>query len=420
MSARRVPFKCIDDVLMLQQCFAFVQPGMLFLTQMGRRRTQTGEGSAQKSRLPFYRAELDVLRFVAFLGVFAFHAIPYPIEFLHRQGIPVSVANVGLSVAHAGMYGVDLFFVLSAYLITDLLLREKQTRGALNIGAFYLRRILRIWPLYYFFIALAALVPLFNPDNTFSLHHVLMFLGLLGNWCIFMFNAPHSVAISLWSISVEEQFYLLWPPIVAKLSRRQIIFAAATLICVANISRLLAVLLHETRRQVWMSTFTHLDSIAAGILIANVGQLTVSYLRPVGRLTLILVGACFLVGLSYLGFSAAPDTNNVTLLGTVFGYPVVPVACAAVLVGFMDLPFRSRTLEYLGKISYGLYIYHLPGLLLASKLLPGGDLGARHAIFQIAVGLGITIGISAVSYRVLERPFLALKRRYTYVDSHPV
>ena len=175
-----------------------------------------------KAAPSFYKPELDILRFFAFLGVFLVHSMEgYSIDFMVHHHIPLWAAKSGSSIVFAGMYGVDLFFVLSAYLITALLLREKDARGDLNVEAFYLRRILRIWPLYYLFIALAALIPFLNPHHYFSMRYVLPFVFLMGNWSFIIFGIQKTVAMPLWSISVEEQFYLFWPPLVARLSRRQ-------------------------------------------------------------------------------------------------------------------------------------------------------------------------------------------------------
>jgi peptidoglycan/LPS O-acetylase OafA/YrhL len=369
----------------------------------------------------FYRPELDVLRFSAFLGVFVVHSVEgYSIDFMVLHHIPLWAAQSLVSVAHAGMYGVDLFFVLSAYLITVLLLREKDVRGALNVRAFYLRRILRIWPLYYLFVGLAALIPFLNPEHYFSLRYVLPFLFLIGNWSFIVFGIQKTVAMPLWSVSVEEQFYLFWPPLVARLSRRQIIAAAVIMICVANVFRPFAASMGENRVQLWMNTFSHLDSIAAGILLAVLFRERALSLKYGRRIVLIASAVCCLVARAHFAFGTTQPDGRVPLLGTLIGDPVVPLACTAILVGFIDLPFRSRVLQYLGKISYGLYVYHLTGLLLIDKLLPGGGAGPIHACLRIVFALGLTIAISAASYKIVETPFLKLKRRFTYVDSRPV
>src|SRR5579859_4496379 len=94
----------------------------------------------------FYRPELDVLRFFAFLAVFVYHTLYVPLDHLVGRGVPTWFAQLQVSISRAGAYGVDLFFALSAYVITELLLREKAHRGTLDVKAFYIRRILRIWP----------------------------------------------------------------------------------------------------------------------------------------------------------------------------------------------------------------------------------------------------------------------------------
>ena len=106
--------------------------------------------ATKRSGSSFYRPELDVLRFLAFLGVFVFHGTLVADLSFFGSWEPWAAA-----VCKSGAFGVDLFFALSAYLITALLLREKESQGALDLKAFYLRRILRIWPLYFTFLTFA-------------------------------------------------------------------------------------------------------------------------------------------------------------------------------------------------------------------------------------------------------------------------
>src|SRR5512142_640167 len=107
----------------------------------------------------FYRPELDALRFFAFLAVFVTHTVPDHMDFYAAHHISHGAAVVLASVGGSGVFGVSLFFMLSSYLITSLLLKEQQGRGTVDLKAFYLRRILRIWPLYFFALGLAALWP---------------------------------------------------------------------------------------------------------------------------------------------------------------------------------------------------------------------------------------------------------------------
>src|SRR3954469_14437430 len=106
----------------------------------------------QSDQQRFYLPELDLLRFFAFLMVFSSHAVPGEESFYSQLHIPGPLAKSLVALAAGGAWGVDLFFTLSAYLITTLLLREKSSCGRINVGAFYLRRALRIWPLYFGFL----------------------------------------------------------------------------------------------------------------------------------------------------------------------------------------------------------------------------------------------------------------------------
>lgn len=367
-----------------------------------------------------YRPELDLLRFLAFLAVFVVHDVDYTIGFFVQHGISQWAAKIVVSIAHAGMYGVDVFFVLSSYLITELLLRERALTKTLNVGAFYVRRVLRIWPLYYFFMALAALTPFLNPHGYFSVRYVLPCLFLMGNWGFIWFGLPRSIVIPLWSVSVEEQFYLVWAPVVARLSRRQIVYAAVALIAVANFSRIVDLYLGLNRGQVWVSTFSHLDSIAAGILVAVLWRASNPFFNPLRRVVLFSAAVCCVVGVAYFDFGTTNSTGHLSAPGVLIGYPVVALASAAILLAFLGSSLRSRPLEYLGRISYGLYIYHLTAILVVNRLIRGGGRGPVHAFMVLALALGLTIAMGAASYSLIEKPFLRLKRRFTFVSSRPV
>lgn len=197
----------------------------------------------------YYRPELDVLRCFAFLMVFASHTVP-------------------VSTAAAGAFGVDLFFTLSSFLITTLLLRESSVCGALDVTAFYLRRVLRILPLYFgFLLAATTLARSLVPDENLPLKYVVAFALLCGNWACVLWGYPHSVASPLWSVSIEEQFYLCWPLIMRRWVHR-LTMVAVGLVVVSFVTRLCLVLHGAVHPQIWCNTLARLDPIACGALLA--------------------------------------------------------------------------------------------------------------------------------------------------------
>ena len=133
-----------------------------------------------------------------------------------RFAISPWLGHLLAGAAATGAFGVDIFFVLSSFLITELLLREKSLLGEVDVRSFYARRVLRIWPLYFAFLALAAAMQLFVPGQHIGWRAAMGFTFLAGNWWIVFHGFPSSVIFPLWSVSIEEQFYLLWPAVVKR------------------------------------------------------------------------------------------------------------------------------------------------------------------------------------------------------------
>ena len=119
----------------------------------------------------------------------------------------------------ANHFNIDLFFILSTYLITEILLREKRARNGVNVKAFWVRRILRIWPLYFVFVgAVLWLGPHIVPGESVTPAYQIGFVTFTANWVVALGGWQPSVLMPLWSISIEEQFYLTWPLVVRRLS----------------------------------------------------------------------------------------------------------------------------------------------------------------------------------------------------------
>jgi peptidoglycan/LPS O-acetylase OafA/YrhL len=365
----------------------------------------------------FYRPELDVLRFFAFLAVFLFH-FNRPVELYVQHGIPRAIAVAVTSFIEAGVFGVDLFFVLSAYLITELLLREKEACGSLDVKGFYLRRILRIWPLYFFYIGL-ALIPAFNPNHVFTWRHAVAYLLLAGNWSVVAWGWPiHSIIGPLWTVSIEEQFYLTWPPIVRNLSRNSLASAAIGMLVISNLTRIVMIALHGGMNSVWCNTFSRLDPIAAGILVAAVLRGGIPNFSLSTRFSLLLVGILPLALVA--NYWKIHEPERLEWIPTLVGFPVVAISCTLIMLAVLGIQLRMpRSLLYLGKISYGLYVYHALGNVLSNMVIPVHSEFIQLALRPTAA-LAITMLLASSSYAVLETPFLKLKKRFAHIESRPV
>jgi peptidoglycan/LPS O-acetylase OafA/YrhL len=372
---------------------------------------------ATTGRRSFYRPELDVLRFFAFLAVFLFH-FNRPVELYVQHGIPRWIAVATTSLIEGGVFGVDLFFVLSAYLITELLFREKELCGSLDVRGFYLRRILRIWPLYFFYIGL-ALIPAFNPNHVFTWRHAVAYLLLAGNWSVIAWGWPvHSIIGPLWTVSIEEQFYLLWPPIVRNLSRNNLASAAIGMLAVSNVTRITMIVLHGGMNSVWCNTLSRLDPIAAGILVAAILRGGVPSFTLPTRVVMLVAGIIPLALVA--NYWKIHEPEHLEWIPTLVGFPVVAISCTLIMLAVLGIRLRMpRSLLYLGKISYGLYVYHALGNVLSNMLIPVHTDFIQLAL-RPASALAITMLLASISYAVLETPFLKMKKRFARIDSRPV
>jgi peptidoglycan/LPS O-acetylase OafA/YrhL len=364
----------------------------------------------------FYEPELDCLRFAAFFAVFLFHLRHYL-----EVALPTAFGGAIAVVTGAGAFGVDIFFVLSAYLITELLIRERKKTGSLDVRAFYMRRILRIWPLYFFFLGVAFLLHFVDSSQQFGWKYLVGFSLLSGNWMVLLLGVPASVANPLWSVSMEEQFYLVWPPLVKRLSTRGIVLAAVLMLVIANSTRLLLYLLVDPKNQViWFNTITRLDPIALGILLAIL--LRTKRIKLGGLNRPVVYGLCCIALLVVSRYGALTwNLYRLPLVG-LFAYPVLALSCfgiVAATVGMRSRLTENAVLIYLGKISYGLYVYHLLGFWIAGRLF-GSPHRSLQSALEIFASLCLTIALAAASYHFLEAPFLELKRRFTFVPSRPV
>jgi peptidoglycan/LPS O-acetylase OafA/YrhL len=370
----------------------------------------------------FYNPALDGLRFFAFLAVFISHVSA---SIATAGGLP-SFASAGhgwaswVSAAHnSGLYGVDLFFVLSSFLITRLLLIEKETRGKVDIGSFYVRRILRIWPLYYAFLLYMFVTQLAGSPKT----PTLMWFGFLFffvNWIATFHGLSVHRGSMLWTVSVEEQFYLTWPWIVSRVSRQAVVRICTGLVLFAIALRVVLTAFHAPASAIAFNTLARLDPLAMGAILAASPRLEKWFAGLSWPLLYPPLCAICVIAVTYAQTSR--------LLPALFVDPasifLVALSCAFA-VGCM-LRTDSATLKvvswkplvYLGRISYGLYVYHQTVIGLAARLVQ--RLGLPESIWYIApLDLVGTIVVASLSFRLIERPFLSLKERFAKVPSRP-
>ena len=189
-------------------------------------------------------------------------------------------------------FGVDVFFLLSAYLITELLRRERIASGAIHIRAFYVRRMLRIWPLYFGFLLLCyVLWPLFFPEARLTSGRLAAFLLLAGNW----YTGQHGFTINpispLWSISLEEQFYLFWPSLSKPWGGKALYILCPLLFALAWIALwFLTAYRAERSCTIWVNSLVQFQFFAAGGLLALVLKGRICRFRPLCRAALLCVG----------------------------------------------------------------------------------------------------------------------------------
>jgi peptidoglycan/LPS O-acetylase OafA/YrhL len=333
-----------------------------------------------------YQPGLDGLRGVAILLVLGLHVL-------------------GRHVLPGGFIGVDVFFALSGYLITGLLLAEHERTGRIGLAAFYGRRIRRIWPALGVFIlvVMAAMLAL-PPDDPLRLDTLLALAGGLTsstNWLIAFDLTNGGAAGHLWSLAVEEQFYLLWPPLLMGLlalgQRQRVPLLLAALLAAVFLWRL-HVYGADGPARVYNGLDTRADAILAGCLLASVGE--GRFRAFAGRAWPLAAAGLFAVALNVS--AGAPVMN-------VFGYPVV-AGLAAVLIAAATAPtalqllLSGRWIVGLGRLSYSLYLWHFPiNRLLLATPLPDAPRWAAVVLLSLLV--------ASLSYRLIEQPFLRRPHR---------
>jgi peptidoglycan/LPS O-acetylase OafA/YrhL len=370
---------------------------------------------------------LDGLRGVAILMVLLLHLAPF------GHGLPAPTAFVDkifLHAARTGWMGVDLFFVLSGFLITGILY---DTKGSVNyFRQFYARRVLRIFPLYYGALAIFLIIlPALFPE-----HWVLRDLKADAAWYwSYLYNMkvaatgyrPSSALGHLWSLAVEEQFYLVWPLVVLWLRTRQLLIACVVAMATALICRIaLSVTGYTVLVNVW--TLSAMDALAIGAFIAVAVRqprrrsIMRRWAGPIAALAALPLAVLFVGEAVSLVPHRVLATVGHTLIAIFFGAILMLVLTSAP-TGTLGNAAANPVLRFFGKYSYALYIFH-PLLLwfnpsswlkLNFRDVPtlfGSQLPAY--LLWLAFTIGLTVAAALVSWHLWEKQFLKLKRFFPY------
>ncbi|NBO90854.1 MAG: acyltransferase [Planctomycetia bacterium] len=337
-----------------------------------------------------HRPQLDTLRFVAFVGVFFFH--------------------LNESQYAYGELGVRLFFVLSGFLITRLLMRNQTDSLGHDLGVFYARRTLRIFPLYY-----ATLVVLLLLDR---LPTPMWYFTYLMNYDFFFTNVWPGRTVHFWSLCVEEQFYLLYPVILLIWPRRFRLGLLVALWLGSFIFRVVLLYLSKQNSDIEWRDYLLLPVSGEYLLWGALAAWADLYFgeRKLPALRLLLLG-CVLHAFASVDQYGTRLLNRLGLdflhqTGQGIGFALVILGLWRIEPGSVRWLFTRPPSVYLGKISYGLYVFH--NLLYAIKpaILPYLPLLAVVPAFVVT--FFATVGLAIVSWHLFEGPINALKSYFPY------
>jgi peptidoglycan/LPS O-acetylase OafA/YrhL len=349
---------------------------------------------------------LDGVRGIAFLMVFSTH----------------------LCILGTGHFGVDLFFVLSGFLITSILLQEHQRFGSINLYKFYLRRALRLLPALFLVlmgILLYTAIMLPFPKLMMALSDTWRIILYVWNWVLaagwnvtgdvsYIVEHHQVMYLHLWSLSVEEQFYIIWPFLLLfllKLPRKQILVFLGIGIIIPAIARF-----HYWQGGpalwIYFRTDFRFDNLLYGATIAwflNWGMV------PQGRNKTLLSWAGMLAFVGLIGLAIPDLINNGKiyqgLLSLVALFSAILIA-SAVYCPLAPLKWllEMKPLRWIGRVSYGLYLWHLPIIVMVSHR------NIANPFIKDFIVIVATFSISAISYYKFELPFLKLKEKIGHVN----
>ncbi len=314
-----------------------------------------------------------------------------------------------------GPLSVRFFFVLTGYFITMSLWRVRgemasSHQGILPLARYYLARLLRTGPPFYLSLLVGAIFGIEEVRTNFfwlATFQANNYIAWLGYW-------PDAIS-HYWSLAVQEQFYFLWPIVVLLLPRRWFLTTMAAFIVFGLAFRIICIANDSNTLLRWVTLFGCVDSFAVGGLVAYLKQSQILDRMWQSKKLLfampLIAGACFFLGRALM---TLPENNVWLALTESIDAVFLAWVLAASLKGMKERYARMLSwapLVYLGKISYGMYVYHVFIIILVSPLLvPYGLSEAHNAYGRIAILLALTVMLSSFSWHWIEQPFLAWKK----------
>lgn len=367
---------------------------------------------------------INALRFFAALGVIITHIelLKGAFGYKHYWNNPFFFNLGGL--------GVYFFFVLSGFLITFLLLKEKERIGKIKIKEFYLRRILRIWPLYYLICVLGFFIlPHFESiqilylKENFRLHfdtNLILYLIMLPNLAFSMFTAVPHIG-QTWSIGVEEQFYIAWPWIISK--SKNVLRTLVLIICSLIVLKVLTLLLgYRYSGHDWYTTVKNFVAMSKFECMA-IGGIGAYFLHIKKQRVLSIVSnrAVFFTSIAaillLIFFTPEKLQDGIHIIYSFLFLGIILKVATNKQTGNL---LENRLFSYLGKISYGIYMYHfmiIPIVLISYKYINLGSNEIMMNIYFYLITLLLTILVAGFSYSFYESKFIKLKRKFTVIES---
>ncbi|GGA85635.1 hypothetical protein GCM10011491_11540 [Brucella endophytica] len=326
----------------------------------------------------------------------------------------VMASHSGLQDRIPGVFGVTVFFFISGFLITTLLIDEHRRSGTIAVGAFYMRRFLRLFPPLFVFVALSGAVWVAIGERLHPLGVVGALAYMTNYLVIFVPDIMQGIGGQLWSLAVEEHFYIFFPWLMLfVLPRRSMLVPTLVGLCIASLAVRIGVALaapEEATQYNGIATEARMDAILYGALAAILRDapkargLMDRLTRPsVVGIALIILLATFLIRDPFFRSTLRYTIQSLALMPPILA--LTSTSRFPVVRKLLD----SRPLVMIGLLSYSLYLWHLAGLDL-------GNFAARHlslpGILGWVLGWIITFGAAALSYRLVERPFFSLRRRF--------